>query len=213
MSELIIVLFFVVWVGGVVVWIAGALRIRGRRSMREVRLVRTRGSRSLRLTQETPWFVKLWIGVAAMFIIGVVGYYLIARFSALSHLEHLASAPPDVLKLCGVSSSLDLNGHGDVSAFLKLLASGEGVWGHHSHPVDATIITFVADGKVYKLGRDSDHLQEFWLSGGQDPEWHLRQFNSPALDAWLRLHWPTGSSTASTRGTAASVPYTQPGTR
>jgi hypothetical protein len=178
-TMLILILFAAIWVGGLVVWILGA---------------RAQGTRR----RQMPWYVRLWIVVTAMFILGVGGYALLATLAARVHLQQLAEAPHTVVRLQAGSESLSLNDAADASRFLQLLCDGESVSAHHSHPVDTIKIIVEPQGEVYKLGRDSAHLQEFWLEEGSGQ--HIRQFHSPALDVWLRTHGP--ASSVSTPATA-----------
>jgi hypothetical protein len=75
----------------------------------------------------------------------------------------------------------EINDRDAIDQFLTIIVKTKRVWAHHSHPIPVLTMSFPEYGRAGSLGRDSEHLHEFWGPVGQ--------FRSEELDRWLEKHW------------------------
>jgi hypothetical protein len=83
----------------------------------------------------------------------------------------------------------------DATKLYEWIRKSRSVKAHHSHPVQEMRLAFITsdepDEYVYRLGRDSDVEDEFWLvdvscAGCSDAGRDVKQFRSRELSAYLR---------------------------
>jgi hypothetical protein len=126
--------------------------------------------------------------LALLVTVHVIHKQLVARF------QHAGDGGILGLQATFDEHELDLAAD-DATELYEWIKKSSSVKAHHSHPVHEMRLAFITsngpDEYVYRLGRDSDVEDEFWLddvscAGCRDGGRHVQQFRSRELSAYLR---------------------------
>lgn len=130
----------------------------------------------------------------AAFILGWARLNFIENKKKFDEFLELRSASTIRIRLPVAAISFDIKDRKTIETFFRAIEEAPEISPHHSHPVNALLISFDADPRIYSLGHDSSNLDEYWFSVGKNASPTLKQFSSVALSQWLKendLWYPT----------------------